>query len=246
MHPHPEFQKILDITMKLLKHIAAKLPPQWQNELKRLHFRRQIQRDRFVTDEPEYGILSTLITAGDWVIDVGANVGHYTKRFSELVGPTGRVIAFEPIPETFALLAANLQVIPEANITLVNAALSDRTRLVGVSIPAFDTGLRNFYQAHLSDSADSGLKALALDLDSLNIVNEISLIKIDVEGHEASVLRGMRDILLRDRPTLIIETGSIEIEDSLKRIGYTHERLDRSPNVLFRAKEQKIDKDRSQ
>lgn len=221
--------------MKLLKRIAATLPPLWQNELKRIYFRRQIRRDSFVTPEPEYAILSTLITAGDWVIDVGANVGHYTKRFSDLVGPTGRVIAFEPVPETFALLAANLQVLPKANVTLINAAVSDKTSLVGMSIPAFDTGLRNFYQAHLSDSPDSGLQVLTLCVDSLNITHKITLIKIDAEGHEAGVLRGMHQILLRDKPTLIVETGSIEIEDSLEKIGYTHERLDGSPNVLFRA-----------
>jgi FkbM family methyltransferase len=221
--------------MKLLKRIAAVLPAAWQSELKRIHFRRQIRRDSFVTPEPEYAILPDLISAGDWVLDVGANVGHYTKRFSELVGPTGRVIAFEPVPETFALLAANLQVLPKTNVTLINAAVSDKTNLVGMSIPVFDTGLRNFYQAHLSDSLSSGLQVLALCFDNLNIAHKIALIKIDAEGHEAGVLRGMRQILLRDKPTLIVETDSSEVEDSLKRMGYVPERLRDSPNVLFRA-----------
>jgi len=222
--------------MKLLKRIAATLPPLWQNELKRIHFRSQMRRGTFVTPEPEYAILSTLISAGDWVIDVGANVGHYTKRLSELVGPTGRVIAFEPVPETFALLAGNLQVFPKANVTLINAAVSDNTDLAGMSIPAFDTGLRNFYQAHLSDSSDSSLQVLTLCLNSLNFTHKITLIKIDAEGHEAGVLRGMHQILIRDKPILIVETDSREIEDGLQRIGYTPERLDGSPNVLFRAK----------
>ncbi len=222
--------------MKLLKRIAATLPPLWQNELKRIHFRRQMRRGTFVTPEPEYAILPTLISVGDWVIDVGANVGHYTKRLSELVGPTGRVIAFEPVPETFALLAGNLQVFQNTNVTLINAAVSDNTNLVGMSIPAFDTGLRNFYQAHLSDSSDSSLRVLTLCLNNLNFTHKITLIKIDAEGHEAGVLRGMHQILIRDKPTLIVETNSREIEDNLQRIGYTPERLDGSPNVLFRAK----------
>ena len=221
--------------MKLLKRIAATLPPLWQNELKRVYFRRQIRRDDFVTTEPEYAILPTLISAGDWVIDVGANVGHYTKRFSELVGPIGRVIAFEPVPETFALLAANLQVLPNANVTLLNAAVSDKSSVVGMSVPVFDTGLRNFYMAHLSDSPDKELQVLSLSVDSLNISHEISLIKIDAEGHEAGVLRGMQQILLRDKPILIVETNTKHIEDTLEKIGYTHERLDGSPNLLFRA-----------
>jgi FkbM family methyltransferase len=222
--------------MKLLKRIAASLPPLWQNELKRIYFRRQMRRSDFVTSEPEYAILPSLISPGDWVIDVGANVGHYTKRFSELVGATGRVIAFEPVPETFALLAANLQALSKANVTLINAAVSDKTNLAGMSIPAFDTGLRNFYQAHLSNSPDIGLQVLTLSLDSLNINNKIALIKIDAEGHEAGVLRGMHEIVLRDKPTLIVETGSREVEYSMETIGYTPQRLDGSPNVLFRAK----------
>ncbi len=93
--------------------------------------------------------------------------------------------------------------------------------------------------AHPSDTQDSGLQVLTLCVDSLNITHKITLIKIDAEGHEAGVLRGMHRILLRDKPTLIVETGSREIEDSLERIGYTHERLDGSPNVLFLAKASK-------
>ena len=107
------------------------------------------------------------------MIDVGANVGHYTKRFSELVGATGRVIAFEPIPETFALLAANIQLLPLANVTLINAALSDKTDLAGMSIPVFDTGLRNFYQAQLSNTSHSSLQVLTMRLESINITHRL-------------------------------------------------------------------------
>lgn len=81
------------VTMLLLKQLAARLPHHWQTELKRIHFRRQIKTGSFSTDEPEYEILHSLINPGDWVIDVGANVGHYTKRFSELVGAHGERVS---------------------------------------------------------------------------------------------------------------------------------------------------------
>ena len=87
------------------KSAAAKLPTRWQRELRRVHFSRQIARGKFRSEEPEYFLLSSLLKKGEWAIDIGANVGHYTARFSELVGPEGRVIAFEPVPETFAILA---------------------------------------------------------------------------------------------------------------------------------------------
>lgn len=223
--------------MKLLKEIAATFSPLFQDELKRIHYRRLMRRGSFVSLEPEYAILPSLISPGDWVIDIGANIGHYTNRLSELVGGTGRVIAFEPVPETFALLAANLRILSRTNVTLINAAVSDKTSIVGMSIPVFDTGLQNYYQAHLSNSLDSSLQVLTLSLDSLNINNKIALIKIDAEGHEAGVLRGMQEVLVRDKPTLIVETGSPEIEKKMESIGYTSQRLDGSPNVLFQDKE---------
>ncbi len=226
----------MDIFMKIFKRMAASLPALWQNELKRLHFRRQIRRGTFVTSEPEYAILPSLISEGDWVIDVGANIGHYTKRFSELVGVSGRVIAFEPVPETFALLAANLQEFSNVNVTLINAAASDSTGLVGMSVPTFDTGLRNFYQAQLSSSPDSNFRVLTLSIENLNIRHRIALIKIDAEGHEAGVLKGLREILQRDKPALIVETGSSDVTISVESLGYDSQRLDGSPNILFLAK----------
>lgn len=220
--------------MNFFKTLAASLPAQFQNELKRIHFRRQIRRNQFSADEPEYEILHTLVSTGDWVIDIGGNVGHYTKKLSELTGATGRVIVFEPVPETFTLLAANVQNLLVSNVTLINAAASDKTELVGMNIPTFNTGLRNFYQAHISSTSTDSLQVLTISVDSLELEHTISLVKIDAEGHELSVLKGMYQLLLRDKPTLIIETDSPEVENTLSAIGYTSHKLNGSPNILFK------------
>ena len=92
-----------------IKKLVALLPDDIQSELKRFRYRQQIKRGSFITDEPEYDLLHTFIKNGNWVVDIGANIGQYSKRFSELVGLEGRVIAFELVPVTFALLAANLK-----------------------------------------------------------------------------------------------------------------------------------------
>lgn len=222
--------------MRILKRFAAQLPPRWQTELKRLHYGRQINKGSFVTDEPEYKILSGLIKQGDWVIDIGANVGHYTKRFSELVGAQGRVIAFEPVPTTFSLLAANVQMFPYPNVSLINAAVSDRLDIVGISLPSFSTGLTNYYQAHISSNADCALSVLTMLLDSLCINHKIALVKIDAEGHERFVLSGMRKLIEASHPVLIVETDSKEVISGLTALGYVPERLPNSPNVLFKSK----------
>lgn len=220
--------------MSLLKQIAARLPNRWQTELKRIHFARQISKGTFTTDEPEYKILPQLINTGDWIIDIGANIGHYTKRFSELVGAHGRVIAFEPVPTTFSLLSANVQLFAHPNVTLINAAVSNKLDVVGMSIPKFPTGLTNYYEAHLSSAVDSKLSVLTIFLDQLCISQRISLIKIDAEGHESFVLSGMLSLLEKHHPILIIETGSKEIIAKLSTFGYMSERLQASPNILFK------------
>jgi FkbM family methyltransferase len=220
--------------MTLAKRVAARLPDRWQSELKRIHFGRQIRKGTFETSEPEYELLSEFVRPGDWVLDIGANVGHYAKRLCELVGANGRVIAFEPVPTTFALLAANAQLFAHANVTLLNAAASDRLGVSGIAVPQFSVGLANYYQAQLTSGSDASLSVLTLPIDLLSIDQRISLVKIDVEGHEASVLAGMRKLIESHRPVLIVETGSDVVVTELLSVGYASERLQGSSNVLFR------------
>jgi|MTBAKSStandDraft_1061840.scaffolds.fasta_scaffold54084_1 FkbM family methyltransferase len=219
--------------MILLKKIAAKLPIRWQNELKKFYFSRQIIKNTFEPSEPEYDILPNFIKPGDWVVDIGANVGHYTKRFSELVGAQGRVIAFEPVPTTFAILAANVQLFHNPNVTLINAAVSDKLDVLGMSIPKFSTGLNNYYQAHLSATSPCELSVLTVSLDFVCINHRIALIKIDAEGHESFVLSGMRGLLKKYHPVLIVETDSNEVISDLLSLGYISSKLENSPNILF-------------
>lgn len=223
--------------MALLKQIAAQLPHRWQTELKRSHYRREIQKHRFVSREPDFGLLHDWVKPGDWVIDIGANIGYYTKRFSELVGPRGRVIAFEPVPTTFSLLAANTLLFAHQNVTLINAAVSDKLCAVGMSVAKASTGLDNYHEAHLSRIEDSAVSVLAITVDSLAIDHRIAVVKVDTEGHEASVLAGMRKLIEASRPVLIVETGAKEIIADLTAMGYSHEILAQSPNSLFKPRD---------
>ncbi|MBI5451175.1 MAG: FkbM family methyltransferase [Gammaproteobacteria bacterium] len=218
----------------LFKTIAARLPFNVQHELKRCYFRSLIAKNKFVTNEPEFQQLDSMISAGDWVIDIGANIGHYTKRFSDIVGASGRVFAFEPVVATFCLLTENARGFKCKNVTLLNVAASENTAETGVSIPQFDTGLMNYYQARLTKDSNSDVKAMTLSLDSLNINNKISLVKIDAEGHEKSVIRGMTKLIENCHPTLIVETSDYDLIAELNSFGYKHERLEGSPNIIFK------------
>ena len=220
----------------MLKRFAAQLPVSWQHELRRLFFHQQIRRHRFMTDEKEYALLDSFLRPGDWALDIGANVGHYTMRMAELVGRSGRVIALEPVPDTFALLAANARLFAHANVSLLNVAASDRMAAVSIELPRFSDGLVNYYQARLTGDP-AGLAVLALPVDALALPMTVRLAKIDVEGHELAVLQGMRRLLERDHPVLIVETGAQNTVDVLIGLGYATERLPGSSNLLCRRRE---------
>lgn len=217
-----------------LKRISSALPLRTQQKLKRAHFARQIRSGRFVSPEPEYQQRGKWVQSGDWAIDVGANVGHYTIPLSRLVGARGRVLAFEPVPETFELLTANIAAAGLRNVSLFNAAVSDHSATATMSIPKFQSGLTNYYRAALTLAADDW-SVLTLSVDSVLPPQPVALIKIDVEGHELQALTGMQKLLARDHPRLIIEGSSDAVERFLSDLGYSRIELPQSPNRVFSA-----------
>lgn len=214
------------------KSIASKLPSSWQLTLRRLHLKRQLLRGEYTPGEPEYSMLERWVKPGDWVIDLGANVGHYTVRFAELVGRNGRVIAFEPVPLTFSLLVDALTVAGYDNVTLINGAASSESALSGMVVPTLGTGLPNLYTSAITaDSAD--VTVLCFALDAFAFPHRISLVKIDVEGHEFQALQGMTSLLRRDHPALIIEGTSALVRESLSAYGYAEQHIPGSPNTIY-------------
>ena len=213
------------------KKLAAYFPHSWQRAIRRSLYRRQVKNDWFVSNEPEFALMHQYLQPGDWAIDVGANIGVYTKRFSDLVGPTGRVIAFEPIPETFALLTSNMELLRVQNVTLLNAAASNDTRIVGMDVPSFDTGLPNYYCAAVSPEA-KGFRVMTLSIDGLSLPR-VKVLKIDAEGHDKEVLLGAMNLIARDFPVLLIESIPPDIERRLMHLNYRSVAYPNSPNKVL-------------
>jgi FkbM family methyltransferase len=221
-------------TLGILRRIAAFLPQNLQHSARRAWHSRQIRLGHFASDEPEFALLGQFVRPGDSVIDVGANVGHYTVRLSQLVGPQGRVIAFEPVPATFEVLATNVHAAGCENVTLFNTAASALTRMVSMTVPRFPDGLANYYQASIGTAVpgQSAIQALAIPIDALGIPHRISLIKIDAEGHELDVLKGLRQTLASHRPKVILEASGQASMDFLSGLDFRFTRLQNSPNVI--------------
>jgi len=218
--------------IKLAKRLASLLPASMRESLQKLWHTWRYKTGSFVHYEPEFPMLDQWVGQGDWVMDVGANIGIFSARFSKLVGPTGRVLAFEPVPATFRVLVHNSRMFPNPNVTLLNFALSGGPAVLGMQIPTSSSGLPALARASVVTTGGN-LQVVCLPLNETPLPSRIRFIKIDVEGHEKQVLDGIWSILQRDHPRLLIEGQDEEIHQRLSTLGYTRQVLPDSPNSIF-------------
>ncbi|HVT73233.1 MAG TPA: FkbM family methyltransferase [Lacunisphaera sp.] len=153
-----------------------------------------------------------LVAPGAVVFDIGANIGAHTLHFARLVGPAGRVVAFEPTDFACAKLRANLALNPALagrvdvrQLFLVADRSVPAPAAVAASWPVADTtGALNAW--HGRDQRSDAARAMtADDFCAENGVQRIDLVKLDVDGHEGAVLQGFRASLARFRPVIIVE-----------------------------------------
>ncbi len=156
----------------------------------------------------EVDLLLELLPQGATVVDVGAFVGTHTLAFARHAGGACRVHAFEPNPWSFELLARNLDLNDVRNVSAYRVALSDAAGALGFAHAAESGG--NFGHAELVDPREAeGLIVEATTLDAIGL-RQCDLMKIDVEGMEADVLRGGRITLDRCRPIVYCECNALE------------------------------------
>lgn len=138
--------------------------------------------------------LFSALRKGDVVWDVGANVGYYTKRFAETVGPDGHVVAFEPFPATAQRLRAYMQDTPNHSLHML--ALGAEDGEVTMQAGGDDLGATS----RIIASAGDGVAIRIATGDGLLGRNEVpapTVLKIDTEGFELDVLQGMAELLER-------------------------------------------------
>ena len=153
------------------------------------------------------------MSPGDHVGDLGANIGVYTRFLSEMVGDAGRVYSVEPIPLTYDLLCHCIDRLHLRNVQSINAAVSDAPGQVRMEVPLYDAGWENYYEAHIV-KGDASKNANAVTVEAKRVddifagsTQPISFIKMDVEGHELSCLRGANATVERSQPAWLIEVS---------------------------------------
>ncbi|MEP6716991.1 MAG: FkbM family methyltransferase, partial [Terriglobia bacterium] len=144
------------------------------------------------------------VKPGMTVVDIGAHLGFYTRLLSKLVGPAGKVLAFEANPENFAVLRRNLR--GYKNVELLNSCVADKDGSFTLYV---SPGHSNHSLMPGYSVAASTLTIPGVALDSFLAgrgIHEVGFIKCDTEGAEPLVLAGMRQTLSGLRaPVVLIE-----------------------------------------
>lgn len=148
------------------------------------------------------------LKSGDTCLDVGGHVGYLTILMAGMVGPSGKVISFEPMPDSYGVLEENVRLNHLENVTLERAAVGEG-EVVGSLV--FEANERLTWTPSASAYGIRGSQE-SISVPVLSIDRYVKrgglrphLIKIDVEGAELSVLQGARQMLLEISPVVIVE-----------------------------------------
>lgn len=159
------------------------------------------------------------VLPGKVVFDVGAHVGFYVLLFSELVGDSGQVVAFEPFPPNVAYLKKHLALNRCTNVTIVEAAVADR------SGTAYFAEAASSSMGHLAAYGQRQVPQVSLDeWISAGRLPVPDYLKIDIEGAELLALQGAQSTLMRYCPTIFLATHGAELHarccSLLQEFGY--------------------------
>ena len=154
------------------------------------------------------GVLQERLRPGDTCMDLGAHVGYLTMLMARGVGPQGRVISFEPVPETCNALRENVRLNGFENVTTEAAAAGNQEgTLELVCTKGEELSWTASTLAYSQPGEETHITVPVVKLDDYIQRNSLrpKLIKIDVEGAELAVLQGGRQMLRKIRPVLLVE-----------------------------------------
>ncbi len=210
----------------------------------RLRYLYRAYRYRYRVDPAELRFVRGCLHPGQVAVDVGCHKGAYTYWMRRRVGPSGAVFAFEPQPGQVAYLRELFGTMSYDNVTLVPMALSDRAGRLPLHVPSGNGETHLARLEHvgwepptttIGRNLVGSAHPVMLDVDVTTLdaffgdqPRGPDFLKIDVEGHESSVLAGAQQTLERYRPALLVECearhrpdGDVRaVFDSLHSLGY--------------------------
>lgn len=201
--------------------------------------------------------LPKLVGEGATAIDIGANLGYYSRYISQAIGEGGRLYSVEPVAPILGVLRHNLRHC--SNVEILPYALGEEERAIVMCNDTaryqgyFGTG-QNFVGDAVAAEGEGDQKGerfpaqMRRGSELFSKLTRLNFIKCDIEGYEVVVMNELRPLLARFRPTVLIETGGenrpkiIALFHSLGYRGYTLEHgleipltADSQKDIIFRA-----------
>ena len=225
--------RLANLIHSLLNRVPADrypiLPCAGELEGYRMRVDWQIHRSfAYCSWEPEVvDMIKEEVTTGMTVLDLGAQSGFYSLLLSKFVGPTGSVIAFEPLPANYRILDENLHLNRITNVTVEHAAVTDHSGEISFDFPVNAPWLIAGPVLESDNQGTFTVPSVSIDDFMAQRRIPVHFIKMDVEGAEVMVLKGSKRTLEEFHPILAIElhsdapeSPSLAIPVRLRELGY--------------------------
>ena len=145
--------------------------------------------------EADRKFLGEHVRPGMTVLDIGANQGLYTSLFARLVGPSGRVVAFEPDDMLYNVLAENVGEAAQRNVELHHLALGSESGKLTLHRSLLNSGDNRLAPQAARQGVREPVQISVMRLDEALAGQQIDFVKMDVQGWEMEVFRGMEGLL---------------------------------------------------
>ena len=169
---------------------------------------------RGTLEPPVQEALRRLLAPGAVFYDVGANIGFFTILGARLVGPEGRVIAFEPVPACARAVARNIELNGFTHAEIREAAVGARSgsdRLLVVGEASWSHLASTGRHADVREEIDVDVVSID-ELVGAGAIPPPDVLKIDTEGAELQAIEGMRQTIVRHRPAIVCELHDTNAE----------------------------------
>lgn len=186
----------------------------------RMHFPQNLEFILGTTERPVQECLSKRLREGDVFYDVGANVGFFSLLASRRVGASGAVYALEPVASNAAAIRANALLNGVRNLRVFELAAGEASGVGELFVTTWDGGSSLVRSAIPSEEPVEARQVAVTPIDDLITALQLrppTLVKVDVEGLELQVLRGMQRTLASHRPDILCEVDDSTQEGLEKR-----------------------------
>ncbi|MEP4379631.1 MAG: FkbM family methyltransferase [Alphaproteobacteria bacterium] len=169
-------------------------------------------------NKKEAAYARTCLQPGDMAVDVGANIGFFAALFGTLVGPDGKVFAFEPVPANIAILKRNIGLNNLDNVVIEPSACGETNAVAAMQVEGNLSTARMETRGENTDGGSSGIAVVTIDSVLAGDPRPVRFMKIDIEGFELFALRGADETLARSPDIELLVEYS---ESAFAQFGYS-------------------------